>query len=302
MMPASAAITYFKSAEALGRSHLQNDIAPDCFDDNASYGAPNFWGIPGTRPYMRLLRNMTQLYIQMHEWDLAVKQNIEILRLCESDNMGQRAWMAPLLLHVGRPADALYFCQQWLSDWSSSDELPKGIKFKAPFKKPLTKAEIERMSKYVDLQMIHSATLSAFMLYGDVELSRQYLHIAVQYPHVLIKVIGKFKERMNGDTHPVRLHNGVEDARDHLWLAQDLWSKDDVWNWVKSDAVVTAAVLRPCSDPTCRRLEEQAAQWQKCSGCKEEWYCSRACQKSHWPSHKEICKRKQEEYRDRQRV
>jgi hypothetical protein len=34
----------------------------------------------------------------------------------------------------------------------------------------------------------------------------------------------------DGDKHPVPSHNGAEDARDHLWLAQDLWTQDAVWN------------------------------------------------------------------------
>lgn len=103
--------------------------------------------------------------------------------------------MPSLLLHVNRPADALYFCQQWLAYSSDSNrELPR-IKFGKPSAKPLKIVQVEKMSRFPDLQMIHSAALSAFMTYGDVKLSRQYLHIAVQYPHILIKVIGRFKER-----------------------------------------------------------------------------------------------------------
>jgi hypothetical protein len=74
---------------------------------------------------------------------------------------------------------------------------------------------------------------------------------------------------VDGDTHPVRGTDGPEDARDHLWLAQDLWMQDDVWRWVDSDPVVKSRVFRECSDPTCKKKEERIGQWQKCSGCKK---------------------------------
>jgi hypothetical protein len=107
--------------------------------------------------------------------------------------MGQRAWMPALLLHARRPADALYFAQRWLE----SDEGPpgSGIDFSPPRRTPMTDAQIAKMNKWVDLQMIYSAALAAFTLDGDSSLARQYLHMAAQYPLVLIKVIGKFKER-----------------------------------------------------------------------------------------------------------
>src|SRR5581483_2599893 len=30
----------------------------------------------------------------------------------------------------------------------------------------------------------------------------------------------------------------------------------------------------------------------KCANCESEYYCSKECQKDHWPSHKRICKQK----------
>lgn len=205
--------------------------------------------------------------------------------------MGQRGSTSVLLLRVGRAADALYFAQQWLEN----DEGPpgSGLDFAAPRRTPMTDAQRRKMGKYVSLQMIHAAALAAFTLDGDSALARQYLHIAAQTPLVFIKVLGRFKERDDADTRPVRTSNGVGDARDHLWLAQDLWTQDAVWNWVDSDPVVKAHVLRLCSNPTCKKREPAVGQWQKCSGCKQEWYCSRVCQKDHWTQHKEPCKKEQ---------
>merc|ERR1712098_81257 len=40
----------------------------------------------------------------------------------------------------------------------------------------------------------------------------------------------------------------------------------------------------------CGVLEKSEKQFQKCSRCGFVFYCSKACQKSDWPNHKQICK------------
>jgi zinc finger MYND domain-containing protein 10 len=40
-------------------------------------------------------------------------------------------------------------------------------------------------------------------------------------------------------------------------------------------------------EPACAQCGENATQ--RCSGCKNEWYCSRKCQVAGWKKHKEIC-------------
>ncbi|KAJ7328710.1 hypothetical protein DFH08DRAFT_815484 [Mycena albidolilacea] len=167
----------------------------------------DFWGLIEARPYMCLLRNLVQLYVKAKCWDEAVATNIEILRICEPDNKGQCKRMAVLLLHAGQPTDALYFVQCWLQ----YDEPPAAtsiITFAPLRRMPMPDVQVEKMMRWVDLEM---------------------------YPLVLIKVIRKFKEHINGDKHPLHTMNSPEDAQDCLWLAQDLWMQDAPWNWVSQD-------------------------------------------------------------------
>ncbi|KAJ7328713.1 hypothetical protein DFH08DRAFT_916603 [Mycena albidolilacea] len=268
MLPQDLAIEFLQKAELNGRRHLHSVLGPDCFELTSEYGAPHFWGILETRPYMRLLGTLVRSYVDAGRWNEAHHEH-RILRICQSDNMGQ-----PLARERRSPPGS-------------------GIDFSPPRRTPMTDAQIAKMNKWVDLQVIYSAALAAFTLDGDSSLARQYLHMAAQYPLVLIKVIGKFQERADVDTHPTRTMNGSEDARDHLWLAQDLWMQDAPWNWVSRDPFVQAWVLRECSNVQCKKREERVGQWQKCAGCKQQWYCSRVCQKSHWPDHKKACKETQ---------
>ncbi|KAK0442426.1 hypothetical protein EV421DRAFT_1808973 [Armillaria borealis] len=272
-MPHDMAIELLKRGEQQGRDSLKRSLGEDCFEDNARYGAPNFWGILETRPYMRLLGTMTRMYVQLENWNKAIEVSLEVLRICSLDNMGQRYWVGSLLLQAGRPADALYLTQQWIN---STDGTPpgSGTDFKEPSSAPLTK-KIE----WADDEMVYPAALAAFTLWGDCELARQYLHAAVEAnPQVLIKVLANSKRPSDLKATPSRTLNGRETAHDHLWLTQDLWAKPEVMNWVDGDAFVKQHVLRVCSEPGCGKVEETVKQWQQCS----------ACQKDHWSAHKVI--------------
>ncbi|KAJ6551076.1 hypothetical protein B0H10DRAFT_1727820, partial [Mycena sp. CBHHK59/15] len=214
--------------------------------------------------------------------------NIEILCICRSDNMGQHAWMGALLLHAWRPADVLYFMQQWLE----CDEMPSGsgIDFAPPRRTAMTGAQHQKVTKWTDLQMIYSASLAAFTLNGDCELARQYLHITMQFLTVVKDRVLHECGNPCASKRKSALGNGAEDTRDHLWLVQDLWMQDNVWNWVNKDQVVKDRVLRECGNPMCKQKEERVEQWQKCVGCKKV-HCN--CQKVDWQNHKEACKKEQ---------
>merc|ERR1712098_470382 len=58
---------------------------------------------------------------------------------------------------------------------------------------------------------------------------------------------------------------------------------------IKTDCILEKALaLVKCAN--CGVFEESEKQFQKCSRCGFVFYCSKACQKSDWPNHKQICK------------
>eukprot|EP01083_Nonionella_stella_P025365 69846_1 len=51
--------------------------------------------------------------------------------------------------------------------------------------------------------------------------------------------------------------------------------------------------LLHCSNLECDSTEQRERQFSRCAACNQAWYCSRACQKSHWKTgHRAICKAK----------
>merc|ERR1712098_742403 len=57
----------------------------------------------------------------------------------------------------------------------------------------------------------------------------------------------------------------------------------EIKHWIES----VRALLR-CAN--CEKLEKSLKEFKKCLGCNSVYYCSKDCQRAHWPSHKNICK------------
>jgi hypothetical protein len=143
-----------------------------------------------------------------------------MLRLCPEDNMGVRSYLPVYLLGLSRYLDCLNFTVRahfFLSifpprsdsldllsivviqfNWLSSDNPPQGGTILASrstndfdvhltAKSSKTKTAINRS---IDGEGVHSAAFAAFMVFGDVELSRELLRKSVSLnPHILCRIL-----------------------------------------------------------------------------------------------------------------
>ncbi|KAH8833159.1 hypothetical protein DL96DRAFT_1811681 [Flagelloscypha sp. PMI_526] len=54
--------------------------------------------------------------------------------------------------------------------------------------------------------------------------------------------------------------------------------------------LVAERIIFACQNPACNFSTDNKSIIRTCGGCRSSSYCSRECQKTHWPSHKVICK------------
>lgn len=121
---------------------------------------------------------------------------IESLRRCPVDNIDRRHCAGSVLIQSGRYADALYFCQQWLTEKAVCSTKPPrgGTDFKAPHRNTMA-VKKEKKYKHIAGGLLYSAALASFKHFGDCEQSRQYLKLAtIAHPHVLVKILAKVKQ------------------------------------------------------------------------------------------------------------
>ncbi|CAL1702320.1 unnamed protein product [Somion occarium] len=281
-------IEVLESAEHKGRGKLKQAFGPNCFDDDSNE-VGNFWSILETRPYMRVLQSLVRLSFENKRFDKCCETITEMLRLCPGDNMKQRSWFGSVLLKTGRTKDALHFSQAWMErDTRHHGTLPSkaGCDWKEPSQEPLTQETIDDMSQWTPAEHLYTAAYASFKLWGDCELARQYLHLAVKMnPNTVIKILAKV-EQPKSLNMSARSINGPEEAHDYLWLAQDLWMAEDVWNWANSQEATRNLLLRKCSRDGCNNEEKSVAEFKRCAACHEVWYCGPQCQKQHWKQHK----------------
>jgi hypothetical protein len=119
-----------------------------------------------------------------------------MLRLCPSDNLGQRNWLGSLLLRAGRASDALWFVQAWMAPAADGGAALRhgGTDFGKPSSEPLPASREEKLSQYSEANLPYTAAIASFKLFGDCAASRQYLKIAAKLnPIILVKILARIK-------------------------------------------------------------------------------------------------------------
>ncbi|KIJ62725.1 hypothetical protein HYDPIDRAFT_30314 [Hydnomerulius pinastri MD-312] len=288
LFPLPEAVKVLEHAEEKGRFGLKRRLEPNCFEDGSKYDGC-FYQLLETRPYMRVLQAQVRLYFENGQYDKSAATVIEMLRLCPGDNLGQRTWLGSVLLLTKRASDALSFSQTWLNP-DRPDVIPRGgTSFGPPSSRCLPEPAEEKLSKYGNGAMAHNAAVSAFKVFGDCELARQYLRISARInPIILTKILAKI-EKPRSLNMSARTFNGPEDAQDYLFLTQDVWMEADVWEWANSVQDAKKLLFKSCANAECGAVETDVAQFKRCAACKEVVYCSQPCQKNDWKTHKPKC-------------
>ena len=104
----NASLDLYRQGIAAG----ERAIGPDIMRDEVGH----FWGIVKTRPYMRAKMGLAHCLQKMNRTEEAISQYQELLRLNPNDNQGVRDVLLPLLLVVGRDADAGALLAQYADD------------------------------------------------------------------------------------------------------------------------------------------------------------------------------------------
>jgi len=175
----NSSVEILLTAEKKGRRKLIEICGPRCFDDNGEQ-VGRFWNLIQTRPYMRVLQALVRFYVEKKDFPKAADTSIEMLRLCPPDNLGARYWLSTVLIKADRLKDALYFCQVWC-DPSRPDIISRGgCNFEEPSRAQLSGRVMSTVAtSHSTKASLYDAALATFKLWGDCELAKEYLLLAV---------------------------------------------------------------------------------------------------------------------------
>ncbi len=90
----------------------QRTLGPDPFTDDVGH----FWGLFGTRPYMRARAGLAEALWASGDREEALTHFLELLRLNDSDNQGIRYVVLPRLLEQGRDDQARELLERFEDD------------------------------------------------------------------------------------------------------------------------------------------------------------------------------------------
>ena len=85
------------------------------------------------------------------------------------------------------------------------------------------------------------------------------------------------------EQHKIKLKNSKDQTeKEHMQRLAELYSNNNVEGLIEGFK--------------CGKCQKEA--FKRCSKCKSIWYCSRECQVSHWPEHKEGCNKKSKQLKE----
>ena len=206
--------------------------------------------------------------------------------------------MPLFLIHLGRPLEALNFCQSWLDtahdDYDNERYCPRGgfaqldryAEADLDASKPL-QIKVQNLGH---ASLIFTAALACYKLFGDCTLSTSWLREGNKANgHVVDLLLTPVADWPTGPNQSPRGLGSEPEASDYVFFSRKLWEEEASLAWVKS--VADAVAKRECSARDCRKVEETRGAYKVCAGCRASWYCGKECQANDWKiGHKRRCK------------
>lgn len=116
----------------------------------------DFWLIFETRPYMRLYDSYVHLLIDCGKMKTAVKHCVEMLRLCENDNLGIRHSLMNLYAYLEDDESAIELFKKYENEYSAMFLLPLSILY-------YKLGDLKKSAKYLkELKNTNEDTLEFF--------------------------------------------------------------------------------------------------------------------------------------------
>ena len=267
---------------------------PDCFTpDSSSPTFGHFWGIMGTREYIRLLMTISLLYESMGNFEPAHDYNLRILTYNQGDNTGTRTNFNLLQTKIDRDLEAYNFAFHLIDQHLNYEEVMvamEGKNYPTIILDKIAKEDIDpqddrvhhRSIQLADSSGLFTGALAVFKLFGHCPKATAWLAAGnARNRHVLPILMHPGapsypKERFITPRSP----GSFIDGADFVVFTKFQFCTPEAQAWLKEAA--KELPKRKCDSPGCTKVEGFFGEWRRCTGCMEVYYCSAECQKAHW--------------------
>lgn len=174
---AEAERDYFAQAMAAG----ERALGPEAFHEHMGH----FWGVSGTRPYMRARFGLAQALEELGQIEEAVAHYQEMLRLNPNDNQGVRYLLMPKLLQLGHDAEAAGLLKQYQEQSANSAYARALLAFRLSGPSLAAQAELRtatRVNPYVPQVLMETRPLPSPDHYSHGSLEEALICVAELRP------------------------------------------------------------------------------------------------------------------------